>query len=107
MGRKYTFYDTDITGKAEYNISGQEYESLIETCCRYSEFFSLRFSQNSTNGIEKLNAFRINIDSKEIKTKTYSSSLDSEDAIRYYAVCEKSKQLLLEISDNIMGFIST
>ena len=36
----YKFYDTDITGWEEYDITGEDYKELMRTCCKYSHTMS-------------------------------------------------------------------
>ena len=58
----YVFFDTDIlTEDEDYDIKGADYEELIQTCFRYSEYFSIWFSPH-VQWTEKLKPYEITVD---------------------------------------------
>ena len=38
--KTYRFYDTDLYGNEEYDIKGENYTELLNTCIKYSRSFS-------------------------------------------------------------------
>lgn len=47
--RQYNFYDTDSSGKEEYDITGTDYFALLEVCFRYCSTVSLLLDLRCTN----------------------------------------------------------
>ena len=56
---KYRFYDTDSTGNAEYDISGNDYFRLIDVCCKYCSVVSFKIGNKSSECLEYLNPFLV------------------------------------------------
>ena len=52
---KYYFYDTDIydTNEMDYDISGEEYVTLIKTLCKYASEMSLTFYKGAEIPLEE------------------------------------------------------
>ena len=51
---RYVFYDADVTGKEEYDICGQDYATLIKTCCKYCSTLSFRITHADTSFVAEL-----------------------------------------------------
>ena len=101
---KYIFRDTDDTGFEEYDICGEEYKNLIETCCKYSVFFSLIITDQNSDLYKKLKEFEVLKDDKiNYKFDHYS---DDYAEIKYYKVCQKLCSVILENTNNIFCWIN-
>ena len=104
---KYVFRDTDITGFEEYDIVGDDYKTLIDTCCKYCTVMSLYITDLHLNGLEKLEKFRIpKRDNIKFVYKHYWGDPLYYQKVRYYRVCPESKKLLIEISDSIFKWLN-
>lgn len=58
----YIFFDTDLrTENDDYTIEGADYEELIRTCFRYSEYFSVWFSHD-IQWTEELKPYEVEVD---------------------------------------------
>lgn len=104
----YKFFDTDCTGREEYDISGEEYKELITTCCKYCEIMSLRFLSPQTSFINELDQFV----TSEIKNITFiyehyyrNIKPENQPDVKYYRVCPELCELLLKIADSIFKWI--
>ena len=56
---KYKFYDSDIWGNEEYDISGDEYVKLIDFCCDNSLFLSLKHFTTRTQIFKELESYKL------------------------------------------------
>ena len=106
---KYIFRDTDISGEAEYDITGDNYVKLISVCCKYSSYLSLRITSNEISGAKELEKYVV----PKKKNLVYmydqfyrENSLQSNLEVKYYRVCPELRDLLLRISDSIFKWIN-
>lgn len=101
--KKYVFYDTDISGNAEYDISGKEYQELINICCKYSTTISLRITGNSISAAKELSEYEIPVSQKVLDSyKHYSDKSD----IHHYRLCNKVQEILLNNYSSIFQWIN-
>ena len=97
---KYRFYDTDSTGNAEYDISGNDYFKLIDVCCKYCSVVSFKIGNKSSECLEYLNPFLVK---KDIKVNT--GNKNQRDEIRFYSVCDEMCKFLKEVSSSIFSWL--
>lgn len=67
---RYTFFDTDDTGWAEYDIKGEDYVELMNLCIKYSKTVCFRkFIQFQYNSFipEQLEKYRLPINENTMK----------------------------------------
>ena len=96
----YYFYDTDIYGKAEYDISGIAYEKLIRICCRHSNVLCLKFRSPNIPATNYLQQFEIP------KPNNIPTPLEIDIGycvMRYYHVCSELCTALLDITNGIFN----
>ena len=65
MAGIYYFSDTDKTGEAEYDLSGEEYRVFLVTCMKYSKYFSFRYFDGQIEFPEMLLEFKV--DPKDVR----------------------------------------
>lgn len=107
--RKFVFYDTDINGKEDYDIAGDDYAKLISVCCKYSAYLSLRITDCGLPCVKELEKYRVEKDKKFVYMYAHfykEGSAKSDSEVRYYSVCPELMDLLLRVSDNIFGWIN-
>ena len=101
--KKYTFYDTDLTGHTQYDISGNEYQELIKICCKYSATISLKITDKSIQIAKELEKFEIPVTHEVLNTyKHYSDKSD----IHHYILCNEVQEILLKTCDSIFQWIN-
>ena len=98
---EYRFYDTDDYGQAEYDITGDHYLTLIESCFKYCSVFCLRIHDDRTVLPSELEKYRVDFD--ENFSNAYKHYFNSD--IRCYRVCDETKKLFLTIADSIFKWI--
>lgn len=55
----YRFYDTDLYGNEEYDISGEQYKELIKECCKHSKYMSFIIYDKSVKGYNQLCEYKL------------------------------------------------
>ena len=99
----YVFFDTDLlTGNEDYDIVGADYAELIQTCFRYSEYFSVWFSPH-VQWAEKLKPYEITVDPACFEYAPPRDSKPSHIAdiviyLHFYRICP---ELYTILTDNI------
>ena len=105
----YYFYDTDPCGYGfeEYDIAGEDFKELIETCCRYCETLSLLILEEKAKVAEKrLEPYRIP-KPEAITCDPYAHYGWGElTGVRYYRTCPELCALLPQIADHIFRWRS-
>lgn len=116
----YTAYDreeTFIDGKydcEDYDIDGEEYQTLIERCFKYSSCFSLIF-RPANKGIQypvklryekqkELPEYDKYIIKSVISGKWAGTETELIGELRYYRCCKETLEMLYKFSDSIFGF---
>ena len=102
--KTYNFYDTDLTGWAEYDITGEDYKELMRTCCKYSKTMSFTIMKPSgISYVEELKKFAVekedNIQDASIKYGYPFSEF--QPYVQYYRVCLELCELLVSMTDSI------
>lgn len=102
--KRYKFYDTDITGREDYDIIGEYYKELIQICCKYCTVFSLKFTDPRTCFMKELEKYRIPIDKNAVIAYAHyyrELSIEYQKEIRFYKITPALCELLLHISDSV------
>ena len=109
---KCVFYDTDPTGHEEYDISGEQYHSLLETCFKYSASFSIALSPGCKADLSKWDSYRIPV---EDNVKALYSHYGDPNAvyadkigdyeIRQYKLCPELRHLIAQHTDSIFSWL--
>lgn len=55
----YRFYDTDLDGNEEYDISGEQYKELIRVCCKHSKYMSFIVYDKGVSGYNELCKYKV------------------------------------------------
>lgn len=110
--RRFTFYDTDSAGQAEYDISGAEYIELLEVCFRHSYTFSLLLDlRECKTALPLVSIERYRIPVTENVRRVYAHyGLFERDThcgyeIRHYILCEDVKNAVRDVADSIYKWI--
>ena len=103
MNKIYRFYDTDYYGNEEYDITGEEYKQLIQTCCEHSEKMSFKyFSNKPTDLYQKLKKFKI---CSDIFTHKGYNDIVSHEEVVYYRVCSELCYILQQEANGIFEWL--
>ena len=107
---KYKFYDTNIYGNCneEYDICGDEYKIFLNTCFKYSKYFSMTVKTSpcqpyDTKQLEEFEEYRILPDEDFFESTGVYSSPYFE--IRYYELCPKLFTLITKVTDSLFKWI--
>ena len=109
---KYIFYNTDLTGHEEYDISGEQYHALLEACFKYSDSFSIILSSSCKADLSKWENYRIPVEAYakavyshygDINTGTGDKIRDYE--IRQYTLCPELCHLISQHTDTLFSWI--
>lgn len=103
---EYYFYDT-ATGVEEYDIRNEEYERLIDMCCRFSDYFSLVLQDEESRVASLLKEYEI----KEMREiyPYYQNWNDKKQCwspyvICFYRVCEQTRDILIQSAQGIFDW---
>lgn len=100
---KYLFFDTDISGKEERDISGKDYENLIQTCCQYCSFFSLIVTNKDCSLLKELATHEIPKSEKiSFQFNHYGDDLE----IKYYRVSQQLCETILANTNTLFSWIN-
>lgn len=107
---KFTYYDSDIfTGEGDFDISGSNYEELLNLCFKYSDVMSFLIYDFNTSYLQDLEKFKIK--RPQSITNSFEKQRTIEDSMppyyQYYKVCDGLKMLMRIISDSIFQFVHT
>lgn len=107
----YKFYDSDSTGKQEFDIVGLEYQDLLRTCFKYCSSFSVIIRLDNAEAIktcQTLEPYRIELTPSvqkvyehygSVPPKTQSIYINYE--IRHYKLLSNSLKILNSIADSV------
>lgn len=90
---KYKFSDTDETGWDEFEIEGDDYRKLIDTCCQYCSVVSFDIFPEYENAeyLTQIQKYLIKRDNTyKVVDNAYTTGSDK----RYYAICAEMCDLL-------------
>ncbi len=104
----FMFYDTDITGWEEYDITGDDYRELMSTCCKYGK--TMAFTIMAPDGISYVNELEKFAVDKEANIKEVSirygyPGQKFQPYVRYYRVCPELCELLTSMTDSIFKLL--
>ena len=106
---RYVFYDADVTGKEEYDICGQDYATLIKTCCKYCSTLSFRITHADTSFVAELEKFAVhrNNELHNAYEHYYGDNLNENalTEIRYYEVNKEMEEFILSVSNSVFDWI--
>jgi len=105
--KEYIFYDTDDTGFEEYDICGEDYRRLIETCCKYSSYFSVFHSASQP---EKVLPLLTQLEPYEIPKPAsvpnmYTHYEYVSGTAHYYRVCPELCEVLMNSVVSLFDWI--
>lgn len=117
--KKYVFYDTDLTGQAEYDIAGENYQLLIRCCFQHCHSVSVMVESNQISEMHILNEldkYRIlttpeaeaayrgkygHYWQKEVVPRNNNPLCE----IRQYILCPEVEQIFLKVADSIFSWL--
>lgn len=104
----YKFYDSDITGQAEYDISGEQYHRLLQSCFQYCATVSVIVSLNCLERIRTWEAYRIPVTPEVEKVYSHyglptdgSTSKTDFYEIRHYILTPQMKRMLQDYTTSL------
>lgn len=108
----YKFFDTDVFGKEEYDISGKHYLMLLMTCFKYSATVSVIISPEYVDDIQEWEVYRIPITANVQKAYRHYGNVSKEKPnyigeyeIRHYLLNDKLQRLIISHTDSIFKWI--
>ena len=100
--KKYVFYDADETGFEEYDIRGEAYELLMQTCFRYSSVISLEYMDTNMESCKKMQKFEID---KPTNMAVRHQHHGHHWQTKYYKLCPELCSILLDVAGGIFEWI--
>ena len=105
---KFTYYDSDIfTGEGDFDITGRDYEELLNLCFKYSDVMSFLIYDSNTSYLKNLEKFKIR--RPQSITGSFEEQRTIENSVppcyQYYKACEGLKTLMRTISGSIFQFV--
>lgn len=111
----YRFVDTDETGINDFDISGESYNFLLETCMKYCSSFSVRVCVDiigSNTFLDDLEPYRIHANIYVRSAYSHYGFLPSETycnadryEIRHYRCCREVCAILLASTKSVFEWI--
>ena len=101
--KMYSFYATDLTGHAEYDIRGEAYRKLMETCCRYSSVLSLNFTRTDLAATKLLNDLEIK---KPANIPSGFCRYNCLDSMHFFRVCPELCEILIHTVGGIFEWLN-
>ena len=112
---RYKFFDCDaVDSHIEYNIVGQDYQTLIALCARYCSSFSVIVKRTDTDLIAQMEPFRIPRPDNTTHCYPYMRPdgsghyvrmTDEELGVRFYRMCPELCRILLTGTQGIFEWI--
>jgi len=108
---KYKFYDTDITGEAEYDIVGNDYFELLNTCFKYCSSFAVIVFDDDKEVISKLSSiekYRISLTPEVFAVNYYFDNSDADCQkrhIRHYSLAPEVREWILGLTNSIFSWV--
>ena len=110
--KNYVFYDSDPSGREEFDISGQQYLDLMNCCFSYAVSFSLILSPCFKDDIQHWNKYRIDVEPDVVRLYSHygTASPESPDKIkdyeiRHYRLCPELCDMILSRTDSIFKWL--
>ena len=108
----WEFFDTNIYGDCndEYDISGKEYEKLLEVCFKYCNTLMLKFESNDAKNVERFEKHRTSqpkgFDGRRAQLFTLFAGCENpKEQFRFYKLCPELLELMKETSNSIFGWV--
>lgn len=108
----YKFFDTDITGHEDYDISGKAYQKLIQTCFQYCTTVSVIISPNFIDDLAAWEPYRIPKPANSEMVYCHYGVPSPENAnrindyeIRYYRLVLPMQELILSRTESIFQWV--
>ena len=104
--KEYKFFDTDATGKEDYDIFGNDYQNLINICCKYCTTISFRIKNLEIACLAELSKFNIPKQKNILYVYNhYYDNNESQTDVKYYRICPDLNQILLKTTDSLFNWI--
>lgn len=107
----WVFYDTNIYGDCddEYDISGEEYEKLLEVCFKCCDTLMLKIESNNAKNVERFEKYRTSqpkgFDKRRAQLFTLFPGYEKpEEQFRFYKLCPELLELMKQTSNSIFGW---
>lgn len=108
----YKFYDTDISGREEYDISGMQYITLLMTCFKYCTTVAVIISPEFVDNLDQWEVHRIPLTSNVQTAYSHYGNISQDNPchigsyeIRHYQLNDDLKRLILSHTDSIFKWI--
>ena len=99
---EYRFCDTDITGFAEYDITGSEYEALIDKCFAYCTSFSFYVRSAEVLVPVELEPYRLPLTPS---VKAHYQRYGDIGQVYHYRLSQRNRRYIHSIADSIFKWI--
>lgn len=106
--RRFTFYDTDSAGDVDYDISGKEYEQLLELCFRYGHTCSVLLDLNEPKTaypFSCIDQYRIPVTDCVRNVYRHYGYFEKDThngyEIRHYLLCADVQKVIRNVTDSI------
>lgn len=104
----YKFFDSDIAGQAEYDISGERYQQLLQSCFKYCATVSVIVSLNCLERIQPWEPYRIPVTMDVQKVYSHyglpedgSTSKTDSYEVRHYMLTSQMKRMLQDYTTSL------
>lgn len=104
----YKFFDSDITGQAEYDISGEQYQQLLRSCFKYCATVSVIISLNCLERVHLWEPYRIPVTPDVQKVYShYGVQMDGDACktdsyeVRHYLLTSQMKRMLQDCTTSL------
>lgn len=109
--RTYRFYDSDITGHEEYDISGEQYQRFLQACFRYCTTVSVLIVPGYDGIIDSWDAYRIPVPSEVQNAYCHYGVPSSEKPdwingfeIRHYRLTAQMQRLIQAQANSLFSW---
>lgn len=109
----YQFSDTDLYGQADYDIIGEQYQELLNTCFRYCSTFAVILAPGTSADISTWEPYRIPVTTtvREVYCHYGKPSAENQDhighyEIRYYRLNAILMQMISQKTQSLFSWIS-
>ncbi len=110
--RIYKFFDTDLSGIEEYDISGEHYLTLLTTCFKYCSTVAVIISPDCTADIELWEKYRIPLTDNVRKAYCHYGHISNEAPqkignyeIRHYQLNQYLNNMILSHTDSLFKWL--
>lgn len=107
----YRFYDTDYDGIADYDITGEAYRILLNTCFKYAHTVALHVSPNYQKDLSCILPYQIPVTEAVHNQYSVYSLVDVQDhtilhpyTIMHFVLSPEVKTYLYKQTDHLWGW---